>query len=65
MRTNFTLYYSKLDSESNFVHVGTWDSKTDSIITINTEVTDRSKAITSDSLIRVRAVLDFFVYNKY
>ncbi|XP_068634016.1 glutamate receptor ionotropic, kainate 2-like isoform X2 [Battus philenor] len=52
-RNNFTLYYSKLDSESQFVHVGTWDSKTDSIITINTAVTDRSKAITSDSVVRV------------
>ncbi|CAK1585389.1 unnamed protein product [Parnassius mnemosyne] len=52
-RTNFTLYYSKLDSESKFVHVGTWDSKTDDIITINTAVTDRSKAVTSESIVRV------------
>ncbi|XP_013173526.1 PREDICTED: glutamate receptor ionotropic, kainate 2-like [Papilio xuthus] len=52
-RTNFTLYYSKLDKESQFVHVGTWDSKTDSFLTINNAVTDRSKAITSDSVVRV------------
>ncbi|CAG5028273.1 unnamed protein product [Parnassius apollo] len=52
-RTNFTIYYSKLDSESKFVQVGTWDSKTDDIITINTAVTDRSKAVTSESVVRV------------
>ncbi|XP_038213872.1 glutamate receptor 4-like [Zerene cesonia] len=51
-RTNFVLHYSKLSNESQFIYVGYWDSKTD-IITDEKDVTDRSAARTSKSVIRV------------
>ncbi|XP_023938052.2 glutamate receptor 4-like [Bicyclus anynana] len=49
-RINFKLHYSKLSIESEFIHVGHWDSKTD-MITDEREVKERSS--TSKSVIRV------------
>ncbi|CAK1555312.1 unnamed protein product [Leptosia nina] len=51
-RTNFVLHYSKLSNESQFIYVGYWESKTD-MITDEKDVTDRSVARTSKSVIRV------------
>ncbi|VVC94094.1 unnamed protein product [Leptidea sinapis] len=51
-RTNFALHYSKLSNESQFIYVGYWDSRTD-VITDEKDVTDRSAAVTSRSVIRV------------
>ncbi|XP_034829455.1 glutamate receptor 4-like isoform X1 [Maniola hyperantus] len=49
-RINFRLHYSKLNNESEFIHVGHWDSTTD-LITDEKEVKERSS--TSKSVIRV------------
>ncbi|XP_072932699.1 glutamate receptor ionotropic, kainate 2-like isoform X2 [Epargyreus clarus] len=51
-RTNFKLHYSKLSTESQFIHVGYWDSKKD-VITNERAVIDRSSARSSKSVIRV------------
>ncbi|KAJ0183280.1 hypothetical protein K1T71_001256 [Dendrolimus kikuchii] len=55
-RTNFTLYYSKLTTESKFINVGIWDSKTNLIIKVN-DTEDRSTAVKTNSKIRVATKL--------
>lgn len=42
-RKDFILHYSKLNQNSHFEHVGTWDSKTN-IFTTKNDVADRSSA---------------------
>ncbi|CAG9562724.1 unnamed protein product [Danaus chrysippus] len=51
-RTNFVLHYSKLSNESQFIYVGKWDYKTDTLYT-EKDITERSSAKSSKSVIRV------------
>ncbi|KAM3965076.1 glutamate receptor ionotropic, kainate 2 [Aphomia sociella] len=52
-RTNFILHYSKLSSDSKFINIGYWDSKTNIITKDDNYISDRSKALKSNSKIRV------------
>ncbi|CAH0720012.1 unnamed protein product, partial [Brenthis ino] len=54
-RRNFILYYSKLSYESQFINVGYWNSKTDTILDEKV-VTERSQARTPKSLIRIASM---------